>query len=83
MWIVRCLFIRCRFDSALKLLKHDPQMKLAQRPKESLPTTRRFPANDLRLLGLDLRTQEAVKALEALSGVNYFSAPNERGVKTL
>jgi hypothetical protein len=32
--MVRCLFIRCRLDSALKLLKHDPQMKLANVPKE-------------------------------------------------
>ena len=29
---MRCLFIRCRLDSALKLLKHDPQMKLSQPP---------------------------------------------------
>jgi hypothetical protein len=39
-------------------------------PQESLPTTRRFPVND----PLDLRTQEAVKELEA---------PMKRGVKTL
>lgn len=31
---MRCLFIRCHVDSALELLKHDPQMTLAPRPKE-------------------------------------------------
>jgi hypothetical protein len=71
---VRCLFIGCRLDSALKLLKHYPQMKSAQRPTRA----RRPRADFLKMISvssrLDLRTQEAVKELEA---------PNERGVKTL
>jgi hypothetical protein len=48
-WIVRCLFIRSRLNSALKLLKHDRQMKLAQPPKE-LAGHEQIPVNDLRLL---------------------------------
>ncbi len=39
--MVRCLFIRRRFDSALKLLKHDPQMKLGNAPKELADCVRR------------------------------------------
>ena len=40
MWM-RYVFIRRRPDSAMKLLEHDPQIKLAQRPKELANCVRR------------------------------------------
>jgi len=54
---VKCLLIRCRLDSALKL---------ARRPKE-LPTMRRFPVNDLRIL-----------ATGSSHAISYLSYPSSR-----
>jgi len=61
---VRCLFICCQLDSALKLFTRDRAMNWAQRPKVPA-TTRTFPVNDLRLLTTGSSHAEAAKELQA------------------